>query len=272
MIKHLVTSGCSFSDNFQGRWPQYLAEHFDAQLYNRGQGSAGNDWIADSAIYQVAMLLEQGVSPYNMGVAVMWSGIGRRGIHVSKDESPNWDKLTENRENQAQGNPVAFIDQPANTYFGPNHTVDNGWMIGSALCDFHNDEIKRMKQMYIARYKTNESLLIDSLNNWLKLQWFCDSKGIPLINMTYRNLHHYPHYPSPDYAPPALYVERYPHLAYLDDMIDYDLWLFHGDRDGMYEWCRDNEYTFYDDGVHPSPESHKLYVDQFIIPRLENLL
>jgi len=86
-IKHLVTSGCSFSDNIiheGGRWPHYLAEKLNVKLYNRGQGSAGNDWISDSAIYQTNKLLEDGISAQEIAVVACWSGIDRGSIFISK--------------------------------------------------------------------------------------------------------------------------------------------------------------------------------------------
>ena len=92
MWKYLVTSGCSFTDNLRPpngdltRWPMFLADYTGMQLFNRGQGSAGNDWIADSTIYQISELLNQGCKPEEIIAIVMWSGIDRNSIFISSDQ------------------------------------------------------------------------------------------------------------------------------------------------------------------------------------------
>ena len=94
---HLVTSGCSFSDNSKhpddvvhGRWPHFVAKRIDAKLYNRGEGSCGNDWISKSVIYETQKLLDNGINPQNILVMVMWSGIDRKGKFISRQETNNF--------------------------------------------------------------------------------------------------------------------------------------------------------------------------------------
>ena len=63
-FKYLISSGCSFSDNcFGGRWPHFFANSVNAELYNRGQGSCGNDWISKTAIYEAIGLISAGYDP-----------------------------------------------------------------------------------------------------------------------------------------------------------------------------------------------------------------
>jgi hypothetical protein len=277
MYKHIVTSGCSFSDNFGVRWPMVLAQRLDAQLYNRGQGSAGNDWICDSTIYQASTLLQEGIPASEILVVVMWSGIDRTGILLSAKESAYWNDIVSMRDKQTMPNPVAFIGQYPNVNVSPNEQINKGWLLGSVNCYFDNPVIKRYKQQFVTRFHTNESLLLQSLNCWLKLQWFCAANKLKLINLTYQNIWHFPHNPYDSRYSPAgpgldcpLSGNTYTDYEYLFRQLDMDNWFFYRDTDGMYEWCYNEGSGFYSDNWHPSEESHEKYVDEFLCPILKH--
>jgi hypothetical protein len=121
----LVTSGCSFSDNIGKRWPHYLADALSLKLFNRGQGSCGNDWIAKTAIYQTQLLLNDGVNPKDILVAVMWSGIDRKGLFISSKETDNYDNLI--NSDTYSSNPINFIDSQHNKCTESNK--DDGYLI-----------------------------------------------------------------------------------------------------------------------------------------------
>lgn len=52
--KHLIVSGCSFTDGFwladKGSWAYYLSDMLNVKLHNRARGGMGNEWICDSII------------------------------------------------------------------------------------------------------------------------------------------------------------------------------------------------------------------------------
>lgn len=258
MVKHLVTSGCSFSDNVGKRWPHYLSETLNTELYNRGQGSAGNDWISSSAIYQANLLLKQGIPSEDILVAVMWSGIDRKGSYINPSIPTYQDLL--NRPS----NPVSFVGMPANCNQA-HDTITSGWLLGSAACSWDNQSIVKLKQEFLAKHYTEEWLMIESLNEWLKLQWFCKSNSLNLINLCYKNIWLYPNMHGP-------FWEEFPTTNYLYEMLDKQGWVFFNDYDGLYEWTIKNTNKFYSDGIHPLPESHKKYVNDFLYPRVKKLL
>ena len=276
MYKHLVTSGCSFSDNFLTRWPKVLAQRMNAELYNRGQGSAGNDWICDSAIYQASTLLQAGTPSDEILVVVMWSGIDRTGILLSEAESPLWNDIVSMREQHTMPNPVAFIGQEPSRNISPTESLNRGWLLGSVNCQYANPVIQRYKQQFVTRFHTNESLLLQSINNWLKLQWFCTANKLKLVNLTYQNIWHFPHYPYDSSHSPAGLGKEWPSsrtvysdYEYLYSQVDMDNWLFYRDTDGMYEWCYNEGSGFYSDDWHPNDASHVKYVDEFLWPKLK---
>lgn len=255
---HLVTSGCSFSDNCGQRWPQYLAKMLNANLYNRGQGSCGNDWISKSAIYNTQVLLDQGILPKNITIAVMWSGIDRKSVFISKTETPEFNNLI----NSDSPNPVNFINETLNQNYLHSAPID-GYLVGSVNCGFTNNKITTFKKEIIKKY-ADEGLAIESYENFLRLQWFCKSNNIRLINQTYRDIMHYP-----KYAQGPLTKDYYRNVTHLHNMIDFSNWIFWNKTGGLYEYTIDNQLEFYDDKLHPVAASHKHYVDNYLITELQ---
>ena len=265
---HLVTSGCSFSDNcvndtdvVPGRWPHFVAKRINAKLYNRGQGSCGNDWISKSVIYETQKLLDNGINPQNILVMVMWSGIDRKGKFISRQETNNFKQLLNTEGGQA--NPINFIDSPTNE----NCLVANtsGYLVGSLLCSFKNNNINTLKKELFKNI-TNEELAIESYEHFLRVQWFCKSNNIKLINLTFMDIMHYP-----EYSTGPLTGDFYKNVKHLYDMIDFSNWIFWNQTGGIYEYTKDMKLAFYPDGTHPTSASHSHYVDCFLIPKLKTL-
>ena len=266
-FKHLVTSGCSFSDNVALRWPHYLAARLGIPLYNRGHGSAGNDWIAESTIYQISQLLNEGVDPKEILVVVMWSGIDRTNLFISQRDTPYFNDLLADNPREVV-HPINYTDSLPNTHLKAD--TDSGYLPGSLNCVFNNQLVTRMKQRYISQFMNAEWLLIKSLNSWLQLQWMCDSYGITLHNFTYMDLWHYPYYKfsSPQPNLPLFYESYSKNTKHLFDLIDISRWHFGDNYTGMYEWCKTKQLEFYPDNFHPYESAHSLYVENFICPSL----
>lgn len=264
MIEHLVTSGCSFSDNHGIRWPHALASALKVKLYNRGQGSCGNDWISKTAIYQTQLLLDQGVSPETILVAVMWSGIDRKSLFISANETSQFKNLL---NFDGHPNPVQFIGAD------PNQDVPmsmySGYMVGSMNCNFENSAITRFKEECILKFFPDEALAIESYEHFLRLQWYCKSVGVKLVNHTFMNIMHYPHRGNPNHP---LTIESYKTIQPLHNMIDFSNWVFWKKGDGLYEYTQDHELPFYHDGLHPRPEAHEYYVNNFLMPELKKYI
>ena len=261
MVKYLVTSGCSFSDNHKSRWPHFLAEKLGLKLYNRGQGSAGNDWISMSTIYQIKLLLDEGIAPNEILTVVMWSGIGRGGIFIN-GETYAVDMFT---HTGGAINPISFYDSNPNEMQRPKN---KGFLVGSPHCGWKDETINKIKKIYFENIYNSEWQIITSLNYWLQLQWFCKSYNIKLFNMTYSNIFMHPWYGWDTYNKEAKpFFETYKDSTkYLFDMLDIKKWWFDNDRyDGMYEWMRRKNYTSYDDGMHPSVETHEKFTEEVLL-------
>ena len=268
MTIHLVTSGCSFSDNYSERWPHYLSSKLNMKLYNRGCGSAGNDYISKSIIYQTQILLDNGIPANKILIAVMWSGIDRKDLFIDYGGIDNYDKLI--NDHDGHPNPTNFLDNEPNVMNKPVKSFkSDGYLHGAASCSFKNNYINKFKAKYILNYLSLQALAIESYENFLRLQWFCESKKIKLINQTYMDILHYPKH-KPDNAM-ILTKDWFRNITPLYNMIDFTKWALWNNSGGLYEYSKDNNLNFYQDNVHPLPEAHFFYVNNFLIPKLKEL-
>lgn len=259
-IKHIVTSGCSFSTC--QKWPNYLHIKTGIPVYSLGQDSAGNDWIAKTAIYQASELLKT-VNPDEILIVVMWSGIDRKGLFISKEENSNYDKFI----SPSAACPVHFINQPTNAKAVTNK--ESGYILGSTSAYLGTRYAREYKVGWLSRY-TLEELAVESYEHFLKLQWFCKSYNIKLLNLTYGDILHYPHaqFLDPKKTGP-LTKDVYKSVEHLHGMIDFNQWAFYDETGGQFEYALNNKLTFNDDGHHPSLAANEHYVDHFLIPVLK---
>lgn len=255
-IKHLITSGCSLSDNVDMRWPHFLAAQLGVRLYNFGYGSSGNDHIVNSSIFQANKLLAEGIDPKDIGIIVMWSGMEREGHFISRGETTNFTELF----NPGFVNPANFttFEEVGPGRFVPKWAdysqLQSGWLLGSPHCSWQNDEITKLKQLHLENFYTFEHCVFKSLNYFLQLQWFCESKGIYLRNLCYKEILGNPF--------------QFKTCTHLYNMLDMSKWIFWQFNLGLWEYTRDHQLPFYDDQFHPLPESHAHFVRNYLIGKL----
>jgi len=261
-IKHLVTSGCSFTA--PPKWPHILQSKLEnLQLYNLGQDSAGNDWIARTSIYQTSKLLTSGINPEEILIIVMWSGIDRKGMFISRNETRDYDKFIA----VDAACPVNFLDEPVN--IKASTSENSGYILGSMDAYLGTRYARECKTQWLTSFALEE-LAVESYEHFLKLQWFCKSYNIKLLNLTYSDIFHYPNswFLAPKKTGP-LTKDVYKSVAYLYNMIDFDQWAFYGETSGQFEYALNNKLLFDADGHHPSLSANEHYVDNFLIPILK---
>jgi len=263
-IEHVVTSGCSFSETGVQTWPHFLHEYTKIPVYNWGQSGAGNGWISRTIIYQLQNLLNDGVDPKSILAIAMWSSIDRTSIFVSKD---NFDPIDTLVKDHQQRLPLQFLKSRPNSAFMKNNIF--GFLEGSGHLG-NIDSLLYKKFLEVFKHKPNQFLAIESYEHFLRVQWFCQSKNIRLINLTFADIMHYPtvDYTKVDENIPTS-SEYYPHVKNLSDMIDFENWIFFNKTGGLFEYVRDNKLPFKSDGNHPRPNSHQHYVENFLVPKLK---
>jgi len=103
-MKHIVVSGCSFTNNFRinigneriwendqiedWTWANWLQDSLKDThiLHNYGTITNDNKTIARSIIYKVTDLLKEGIEPNDISVIVQWTTITRNSFFVSPEK------------------------------------------------------------------------------------------------------------------------------------------------------------------------------------------
>jgi hypothetical protein len=103
-MKHIVVSGCSFTNNFRinigdekrwsrdpiedWTWAHWLQENLKEthELHNYATVTNDNKTIARSIIYKVSDLLKQGVNPNDISVVAQWTSLTRNSFFISPEK------------------------------------------------------------------------------------------------------------------------------------------------------------------------------------------
>jgi hypothetical protein len=103
-MKHIVVSGCSFTNNFRiniggekrwtkdpiedWTWAHWLQDNLKEthELHNYGTVTHDNKTIARSIIYKVSDLLKQGVNPNDISVVAQWTTLTRNSFFISPEK------------------------------------------------------------------------------------------------------------------------------------------------------------------------------------------
>jgi len=268
-MKHLVVSGCSYTEH-GGCWPFVLEEHYGYKLYNYAKASAGNDWVLRSTLYGIHNLLKNNVSTDDIIVSVMWTHPARKSFFISKEETPEWDLLTDRIviDGVLIHNPVNFLNLDTRI----SH-LKSGWLIGNGNTSTYNRVnlyIDEFRKDYVRKYFTFEASIIEMLENILFLQLFCDSKKIKLINQYYANLFYYPELNIDEMLSNTKRVhitEKFENTSHLYEMINFSNWT----STGLIEYSLEHKLDF-SDCCHPAPNAHYEYTNVILIPKLEKML
>jgi hypothetical protein len=231
-MKNLLTFGCSFTDIddehllsqrggiFKYReppksWPVELARLTNSNPVCRGKGGVGNFYITNR-IYETVDDSDNSV------VIVMWSGIDRVDIAVSKREFYYFDK----------------------------QNIRDNWLHSGGKILFDNSKTKdRYWHNYYRTYHTEEDSYTQTLQHIIGAQEFLSNRKIPYLFLTYKDI----------------FTGRkriYKRAKNLENHINWDKFHFpNGKFGGEFEWVKDNNLTWNEDGVHPSSESHRKFAE-----------
>ncbi len=253
-FKHIVTSGCSFSDTSTNyTWPSHLEASYDVNCIHMGLSSQGNSLIARKSIFAVQQLLNQGVNPSEILVGIMWSGPDRHDTYFSNltgqlsTEIKNLDYMIINPTTYANG------DQGGWLIMNPHWKEKTSKIYYSHLHDFVNHRIN-----------TYEKILW--VQNYLKLL------GIKYFMVPYT---------AEVFKETEFYAN--PNVKWMKDLIDWASWLPVG---SMHEWCynywTDDDFPKLDVQIdetgewikwpdnHPTRIMHERFTKEIILPHIKN--
>lgn len=250
-FKHLITSGCSFSDaRTPYTWPLQLSSSYNISSYHTGLGSQGNGLIARKAIYAVHRALMQGISPKEILVGIMWSGPDRHDFYFSnlKDQLPE-----EVKEKDFMSiNPTSYVNNDP-----------GGWLI---MNHHWNENKSKIYYSYLHDYvhqriNTYEKILwVQSHLKLLGVSYFMTAFTDEVFN-NHDNFH------------------DNPNITWMKDLIDWSHWL---PVKSMHEWCYQHwtindfpTHRFQDKTTgewrewpdnHPTEIMHKRFVKDVVLP------
>ena len=231
-MKNLLTFGCSFTDSDDElisapnetpikyrephtSWSVELARLTDSNPICKGKGAVGNFYITNR-IYDTVDDSDNSV------VIVMWSGIDRVDIAVSKREFYYFDK----------------------------QNIRDNWLHSGGKILFDNSKTKdRYWHNYYRTYHTEEDSYTQTLQHIIGAQEFLSNRKIPYLFLTYKDI----------FTGRKRIYER---AKNLENHINWDKFHFpNGKFGGEFEWVKDNNLTWNEDGVHPSSESHRKFAE-----------
>tara|TARA_B100001013_G_scaffold329812_1_gene244367 strand:- start:181 stop:921 length:741 start_codon:yes stop_codon:yes gene_type:complete len=241
-MKHLVTSGCSFSDtgNPYKSWPLHLQDLVQDKyhFYHLGACAQGEDYISRSVICKVNQLLKDYNSD-DIFVIVGWSGLQRRAILVN---------------NETTKMHYRFKDWEMN-----DQETMRGVHIGSWQ-DFDEEYLK---------FLTEEQNIIISLEHIIRTQDFLRANNVDYKFFGFCNL--FANLDETNFLTKGRGTrvdKKYPNTSYLFDIMDWNKWWFHNEFGGLADWVNDNITDGFDgegkNTGHPLANSQKLFTEKVV--------
>lgn len=271
-VRKIITSGCSFSDpTTPYTWPNqlesYITKNIDdsVRFDHRGLASQGQELIHKKASHAIYEALQTGYKPDEIAVFVMWSSVDRKSFYIDNPDTIS--EIVDNWKGSKQGWALQFADlknhtpllKTVNTSGATNNQVNynerGGWFITSSHV---TDEISFIRDYFMMGAQTvSIGMCHDSLQNILSLQYLCQSKGIKLYQQFYMNN---------IIEDLARWRDEQP-IKYLYD--DWDKNTFISNQ-SMHHYMNGREELFVGVGnSHPNGLGHRIWLDEVMLPRLE---
>lgn len=239
MIDQLVVGGCSFTQGTHGTHGATWAKHLNiSSVVNLANGGAGNNYICRRTLNY---LESHNVNPKKTLVIIMWSGTSRIDVSVSSE----WYKHIRTTFGFGQSDGVSnWI-----------HTGSSGNVpVLESLCKTNN----------------NQSLCVDSLQNFILLEKYLQARGYPYLFTSYANYWN----EEQEYCATT---EVDPNIGYycknmqLYKNFDFSNWIFVNDKQDCFgEFALDDIRNR--DDAHPGPAAHKKFATEILLPAVEKFV
>ena len=202
----LVTGGCSFSDSwnspeskylYRRTWPNYIKKKYNFKKYvHMGNPASGNELIAERVVYALQTLLDQGYSSDDLYVGVMWSGIERKELFVSAQETDKYSELDDSVKREGEN--TLIMSNRSNVFSNTKGVrpgivnVPNGYLKSGGL-PYTDDWWKTKPQrdyfnLWYDNFYSVEKQFIDTLKSILLVQTFCERHNIKYFMSVWQNI------------------------------------------------------------------------------------
>lgn len=295
--KILITGGCSFSDScnsseskylYRRSWVNYIKEKYDFKRYvHMGNPASGNELIAERVIYALQTLLDKGHSSNDLYLGVMWSGIERKELFVSAQETDKYSELDDSV--RREGENTLIMSNRSNVFSNtkgvrpgiennPNGYLKSGglpyqevWWRNKSQRDYFN--------LWYDNFYSVEKQFIDTLKSILLVQTFCERHNIKYFMSVWQNIFNARN-PQGD-LPPKSYgddcVESRLKPKFVDifnkssrflwNSIDFNKFIFYENDKviygGLTEYANVNKLEFWEDNAHVCYSGHKKFIDEY---------
>lgn len=264
-MKFYIFGGCSFTD-MPNSWARVIQDSYISDFKssrNCAKAGAGNKFISASVIDTALKVEKMGYIP---DISIMWSSPTRFELPIDRNETPYVRELfeTNNRQNN-DFNPGTYLHVDV-TGEVDRSSFSNFWLM---QCSKVTKKTKwahksHIDDQYVDTFEKFQNLLWNSNFQWfntltsiLSVQWLCESKGWPYRFTTFRE-------GLGDYIKNCS-----TQFLSLQQEILWNKFVFTDDNyGGLREFTLDTINTW-DDGYdnHPSYEAHRLFVEEFWLPR-----
>ena len=294
--KILITSGCSFSDGcsfssenlYRQTWINHIQEKYDFKRYvHMGNPASGNELIAERVIYALQTLLDKGHSSNDLYLGVMWSGIERKELFVSAQETDKYSELDDSVRREGENTLLmsSYSNVFSNTKDVKPYVVDvpNGYLKSGGLpyqeVWWRNKSQRDYFNLWYDNFYSVEKQFIDTLKSILLVQTFCERHNIKYFMSVWQNIFNARN-PQGDLPPKSYgddcvesrlqpkFVDIYnKNSQFLWNTIDFDKFIFYEDDKviygGLTEYANVNKLEFWEDNAHVCYSGHKKFIDEY---------
>jgi len=252
-----------------------------------GNPAAGNELIAERVIYALQTLLDKGHSSNDLYLGVMWSGIERKELFVSAQETDKYSELDDSVKREGEN--TLIISHHSNVFSNttsirpgiennPNGYLKSGglpykevWWKTKPQRDYFN--------LWYDNFYSVEKQFIDTLKSILLVQTFCERHNIKYFMSVWQNIFNARN-PQGDLPPKSYgddcvesrlqpkFVDIYnKNSQFLWNTIDFDKFIFYEDDKviygGLTEYANVNKLEFWEDNAHVCYSGHKKFIDEY---------
>ena len=302
--KILITGGCSFSDSwnlpeskylYRRTWVNYIKEKYNFKKYvHMGNPASGNELIAERIVYALQTLLDKGYLSDDLYVGVMWSGIERKELFVSTQETDKYSELDDSV--RREGENTLMMSHYSNVFSNTKGmrpgivNVPNGYLKSGGL-PYKDDWWKTKAQrdyfnLWYDNFYSVEKQFIDTLKSILLVQTFCERHNIKYFMSVWQNIfnarnpldkHNNPFgdLPPKSYGDDCVKSRLKPKFVdifskssrFLWNSIDFDKFIFYENDKviygGLTEYANVNKLEFWEDNAHVCYSGHKKFIDEY---------
>ena len=302
--KILITGGCSFSDSwnlpeskylYRRTWVNYIKEKYNFKKYvHMGNPASGNELIAERIVYALQTLLDKGYLSDDLYVGVMWSGIERKELFVSTQETDKYSELDDSV--RREGENTLMMSHYSNVFSNTKGmrpgivNVPNGYLKSGGLP--YKDEWWKTKpqrdyfNLWYDNFYSVEKQFIDTLKSILLVQTFCERHNIKYFMSVWQNIFNarnpldkhnmfYGDLPPKSYGDECVESRLQPKFVdifnkssrFLWSAIDFNKFIFYENDKviygGLTEYANVNKLEFWEDNAHVCYSGHKKFIDEY---------